>query len=85
MHAAGAVHGDLNPKNIMLFSENKKAKLVVPTLVKEGDEQLMKSNVMYTAPEIMAARDGGDESYAVKKQMDAYALGVIAFELLTGK
>ncbi|NIL96796.1 MAG: protein kinase, partial [Planctomycetales bacterium] len=81
LHESGIVHRDLKPGNI--FSENG--------LVKIGDYGLSKfiscsrrsgqtesvGTVHYMAPEIANGRYG--------KEIDLYALGVICYEMLTGR
>ena len=82
-HANGVIHRDVKPKNILVTPENE---------VKLGDfgaalidrEDVEETQVIGTlgAPRYMAPEQvTGD---VVSKQADLFALGVVAYELLTG-
>ncbi|WP_437803787.1 protein kinase domain-containing protein [Sorangium sp. So ce693] len=92
VHAAGVVHRDLKPENVMLRRmEGPEVALLDLGLarpgangaVEEGSEVthtgLRLGSVLYMAPEqCLDARD-------VDGRADLYALGIVAFELLTGR
>lgn len=83
-HSEGVVHRDVKPSNIVLDSRGE-VKLtdfgiaLVPDLEKElaMQERLALGSPMYMAPEQAMAKP-------VDGRADIYALGVVAYELLTG-
>ena len=86
VHRHGVIHGDLKPANVFLPSGGAfPVKLVDFGLSKiEGLERLTRTGELtgtpaYMAPELLTGRGEIDH------RIDLYALGVIAYEALTGK
>jgi len=90
-HASGVIHRDLKPSNLMLTTKDHVpdvlkvldfgvAKIVAP---EHADNLLTTGNVALGTPAYMAPEllEGGNAD----TRMDIYALGCIAFELLTGR
>ncbi len=89
LHQNGIVHRDLKPGN--LFLEGAPGAEATPTNIKIGDYGLAKfisasrrsgqtesvGTIHYMAPEISGGRYG--------REIDTYALGVILYEMLTGR
>ncbi len=89
-HEQGLVHRDIKPSNVMLRTSREDVEETEAVLMDFGIARLMDSKTRYTgsgaigtidymAPEqILAARE-------VDRRADVYALGVMAYEMLTGR
>ena len=90
-HAAGVVHRDLKPDNIMLVERDGQkdvvkildfgiAKVTQPT---SGQEALTQAGVIFGTPEYLSPEQALGE--AVDARADLYAAGVILYEMLAGR
>ncbi len=86
IHAAGAVHRDLKPDNVLITSENV-VKVMDLGVARLDDEALAVSqtgafvgSVRYAAPEQFRGR-----GTTVDGRADLYALGLVLYELATGR
>lgn len=81
----GLVHRNLKPENIM-FSLDGKAKLADLGLAKvENDDTVMTNpGAMFGTPYYMAPEQAMDSS-KVDSRADIYSLGIVLFEMITGK
>ena len=85
MHAAGYVHRDLKPANVMwLPRENRWTVIGFGCMARIGAVSPVSFTLAYAAPEVVRAREAGAACLEVTAALDAWSLGVIAFELLTG-
>jgi eukaryotic-like serine/threonine-protein kinase len=86
MHRAGAVHHDLKPGNILIGPAFRVAVadlgLAWVVDAESDDARPVAGTPAYMAPEIAAAQH---VSVDLAQRADIYSLGVIAFELLTGR
>ncbi len=82
IHARGVIHADLKPENVFVLGhERPLARLIDLGIARQLDEpstDVGATTVHYAAPEQLR----GD---AFGPSADVYALGVIAFELITGR
>ncbi len=78
LHAAGLVHGDVKPRNVIVSPGDggPTARLVDFGAVPAADQPVVATPV-YAAPEVLAGRQPTPAA-------DAFSLGVLLFELLTG-
>lgn len=86
MHAAGYAHRDLKPANVMwLPRENQWTLIDFGCAAKVGREAPLSFTMAYAAPEVIAAWKSGEKTVTAAETMDAWSLGVMVFELLTGR
>jgi serine/threonine-protein kinase len=79
-HAAGVIHCDVKPANVIVDREGV-AKLTdfgIARAARDRDEQELLGTARYIAPERV---EGGP----VTARTDVYGLGLVAYELLTGR
>lgn len=91
-HERGIVHRDLKPDNLLLVQSDDETDFVkvldfgiakVPTEPNETGRPITQVGMVYGTPEYMAPEQAlGQE---VDARADLYALGVVMFELLTGR
>jgi serine/threonine protein kinase len=85
MHEAGFVHRDLKPANVMwLPRENRWTVIDFGCAARIGVEAPLSFTLAYAAPEVVRALEMGTKTVVSTPALDAWSLGVMAFELLTG-
>jgi serine/threonine protein kinase len=89
-HQAGIVHRDLKPDNLLVTKNDDGSELVkildfgIAKLAGEPSAALTRSGAVLGTPFYMAPEQARGEK-SVDFRVDLYALGVIAYELLSGK
>ena len=89
-HALGIVHRDLKPENILVRPDGRPVVLDfgVAHLVDDGtraSQRMTRTGVLVGTPQYMSPEQVQAVPASVTAASDVYALGVIAFELLSGK
>ena len=85
MHDAGYVHRDLKPANVMwLPRQNRWTLIDFGCVARVGEAAPLNFTLAYAAPEVAQACRGRHRSVVARPALDAWSLGVTAFELLTG-
>jgi eukaryotic-like serine/threonine-protein kinase len=85
IHAAGTLHRDVKPSNILLDRELRARVSDLGLAVRYSDGTMIKELVGtpgYIAPEVLFDRN---ESGSATPQSDLYSLACVAYELLTGQ
>jgi len=86
MHRGGYAHRDLKPGNIMWLPRESQWSLIDFGAAAEiGRPVPLNFTLPYAAPEVVAAWNGGRTSITATHALDAWALGVVVFEMLTGR
>lgn len=84
-HTAGIVHRDLKPDNVLVTAGGQ-VKVVDFGIAKQLDrERLTQSGVIVGTLHYMAPEQIGGQSADVSPRTDVYALGVLAFQIMSGE
>lgn len=89
-HSLGIVHRDLKPSNIMINQRNEPMVMDFglawfTNVSRPGEERLTQSGLALGTPAYMSPEQVKGELDSVGASSDIYSLGVIMYELLTGK
>ena len=86
-HRVGVVHRDLKPSNILLAGDDGAPKIADFGLAKlmDSDSELTRTGALLGSPMYMAPEQATEQGGVVGPPADIHALGVILYELLTGR
>ena len=86
LHAAGYVHRDIKPGNIMWLPRKKRWTLIdFGCAARTGSNASTGFSLYYAAPEVLRAYLNGASTVVATEALDAWSLGVLAIELFSGK
>lgn len=82
-HAHGVLHRDIKPANVLLDAETGRAKLTDFGLARLSDLQRSRTGILAGTPAYMSPEQLAEGAQDARS--DLYSLGVVVFELLTGR
>ena len=85
LHSQGVCHRDLKPSNVLLGPAGQALLLDFNLATETADAPHFGGTLQYMAPELLRALVGTGPGGPLDERLDLFALGVIVYELLTGK
>jgi serine/threonine protein kinase len=86
LHAAGYVHRDIKPGNIMWLPRRNRWTLIdFGCAARTGQHAPMGFSLVYAAPEVITAHHAGHSEMIVSSAVDSWSVGILAVEMFTGQ
>jgi serine/threonine protein kinase len=86
LHNAGYAHHDVKPVNVVWIPRENQWKLIdFGSAAPLGQNTPLRFKLAYAAPEVLRAWKRGDKTFVSTTAIDAWALGVMVYEMLTCK
>jgi serine/threonine protein kinase len=86
LHAAGYVHRDIKPGNIMWLPRKKRWTIIdFGCAARTGEYARLGFSLFYAAPEVLVSHESGAPGIVVTEALDAWSLGILAIEMFTGQ
>jgi predicted ATPase/signal transduction histidine kinase/ActR/RegA family two-component response regulator len=88
IHAAGIVHKNINPSNIIYNRITGQVKIIdftIATFLTHGSAEFNTPNILEGVPAYLSPEQTGRMNRTINYHTDLYSLGVIFYEMLTGK
>ena len=85
-HEAGVIHRDIKPSNILMDLDGEPHVSDFGLAKWSGDQTMLTSpGIVLGTPAYMSPEQARGDSHLVDRRSDVYSLGVLLYELLTGK
>ena len=88
IHRGKVIHKDINPYNILINPETKEVKVTdfsISTFLKRETQDALEPEVLKGTLSYISPEQTGRMNRSIDYRTDFYSLGVLAYEMLTGK
>ncbi|MCP4136285.1 MAG: AAA family ATPase [bacterium] len=88
LHNENIIHKDIKPQNILVNLEDRKVKITdfgISTLITHENEEIYNPEVIEGTLSYISPEQTGRMNRAVDYRTDLYSLGIVFYEMLTGK